>query len=114
MIHLEDFWCLLTPMSSEWRDSNPRPLRPERSALPGCATPRSCRLCGCKNIISLRKSENLDFLYFAIENVYSMGQSSVRNGETGSQSVLNRFGMAASVKPNRISYRSVTPGVVTS
>lgn len=26
---------------SGWRDSNPRPLRPERSALPGCATPRN-------------------------------------------------------------------------
>ena len=26
---------------SGWRDLNPRPLRPERSALPGCATPRS-------------------------------------------------------------------------
>ena len=25
---------------SGWRDSNPRPLRPERSALPSCATPR--------------------------------------------------------------------------
>ena len=27
---------------SGWRDLNPRPLRPERSALPSCATPR-CR-----------------------------------------------------------------------
>ena len=26
---------------SGWRDLNPRPLRPERSALPSCATPRS-------------------------------------------------------------------------
>lgn len=25
---------------SGWRDLNPRPLRPERSALPSCATPR--------------------------------------------------------------------------
>ena len=25
---------------SEWRDLNPRPLRPERSTLPNCATPR--------------------------------------------------------------------------
>ncbi len=25
---------------SGWPDSNRRPLRPERSALPGCATPR--------------------------------------------------------------------------
>lgn len=25
---------------SGWRDSNPRPLRPERSALPSCATSR--------------------------------------------------------------------------
>ena len=31
---------LLQP--SGWRDSNPRPLRPERSALPSCATPRLC------------------------------------------------------------------------
>ena len=30
----EDFW-------SEWRDSNPRPLGPEPSALPNCATPRN-------------------------------------------------------------------------
>jgi hypothetical protein len=28
---------------SGWRDSNPRPLRPERSALPSCATPRGNR-----------------------------------------------------------------------
>ena len=28
---------------SGWRDLNPRPLRPERSALPSCATPRACR-----------------------------------------------------------------------
>ena len=31
------------PKTNRWsgrRDSNPRPLRPERSALPGCATPR--------------------------------------------------------------------------
>ena len=25
---------------SEWRDSNPRPLHPQYSALPGCATLR--------------------------------------------------------------------------
>src|SRR3954449_2746643 len=29
---------------SGWRDLNPRPLRPERSALPSCATPRSSLL----------------------------------------------------------------------
>src|ERR1700738_2735746 len=29
-----------TSHESGWRDSNPRPLRPERSALPSCATPR--------------------------------------------------------------------------
>ena len=28
---------------SGWWDLNPRPLRPERSALPGCATPRLVR-----------------------------------------------------------------------
>ena len=28
---------------SGWRDLNPRPLRPERSALPSCATPRGKR-----------------------------------------------------------------------
>ena len=28
------------PRWSGWRDLNPRPLRPERSALPSCATPR--------------------------------------------------------------------------
>ena len=31
----EDFW-------SEWRDSNPRPLGPEPSAIPNFATPRIC------------------------------------------------------------------------
>src|SRR5438477_5935331 len=30
-----------TYSQSGWRDLNPRLLRPERSALPGCATPRS-------------------------------------------------------------------------
>src|SRR5262245_37877060 len=30
---------LVLPLSG-WRDLNPRPLRPERSALPSCATPR--------------------------------------------------------------------------
>ena len=29
-----------SPRWSGWRDLNPRPLRPERSALPSCATPR--------------------------------------------------------------------------
>jgi hypothetical protein len=32
--------CHLRRRESGWRDSNPRPLRPERSALPSCATPR--------------------------------------------------------------------------
>ena len=36
-----DGMCPLT--WSGWRDLNPRPLRPERSALPSCATPRACR-----------------------------------------------------------------------
>ena len=30
-----------TATVSGWRDLNPRPLRPERSALPSCATPRA-------------------------------------------------------------------------
>src|SRR5271166_4164900 len=30
----------LLQRESGWRDLNPRPLRPERSALPSCATPR--------------------------------------------------------------------------
>jgi hypothetical protein len=30
----------LIKSGSGWRDLNPRPLRPERSALPSCATPR--------------------------------------------------------------------------
>ena len=30
----------LRSRESGWRDSNPRPLRPERSTLPSCATPR--------------------------------------------------------------------------
>ena len=29
-------------LTSGWQDSNLRPLRPERSALPGCATSRMC------------------------------------------------------------------------
>src|SRR3546814_8028715 len=32
---------------SGWRDSNPRPRRPERRALPGCATPRMFFLVVC-------------------------------------------------------------------
>ncbi|GAU67826.1 hypothetical protein SSP35_05_03930 [Streptomyces sp. NBRC 110611] len=35
---------LLLFLQSGWRDLNPRPLRPERSALPSCATPRSNEL----------------------------------------------------------------------
>ena len=31
-----------TPFASGWRDLNSRPLRPERSALPSCATARCC------------------------------------------------------------------------
>src|SRR4051812_25945483 len=33
----------LLASSSGWRDLNPRPLRPERSALPSCATPREAQ-----------------------------------------------------------------------
>ena len=33
--------CPGTSHESGWRDLNPRPLRPERSALPNCATPRA-------------------------------------------------------------------------
>src|SRR5690625_5986580 len=59
--------CLLqkqTPPSvmSGWRDLNPRPLRPERSALPGCATPRghagNIALSGQSGNISRRTSRN--------------------------------------------------------
>ena len=34
----------MRPLSiwSEWRDSNPRPLGPEPSAIPNFATPRNC------------------------------------------------------------------------
>ena len=32
------------PLWSRWQDSNLRPLRPERSALPNWATPRQCTL----------------------------------------------------------------------
>ena len=35
-----DETVVLLRHGSGWRDSNPRPLRPERSALPSCATPR--------------------------------------------------------------------------
>ena len=31
---------VISANQSGWRDSNPRPLRPERSTLPSCATPR--------------------------------------------------------------------------
>lgn len=37
-------WLLPVFLQSGWRDLNPRPLRPERSALPSCATPRSNEL----------------------------------------------------------------------
>src|SRR5690606_14733798 len=37
---------------SGWRDLNPRPLRPERSALPSCATPR-----GMPSVIVADRSE---------------------------------------------------------
>src|SRR5690625_755097 len=59
--------CLLqkqTPPSfmSGWRDLNPRPLRPERRALPGCATPRghagNIALSGQSGNISRRTSRN--------------------------------------------------------
>ena len=33
--------ALYKALWSRWRDSNPRPLRPERSALPSWATPRN-------------------------------------------------------------------------
>ncbi len=33
--------CRRISHESGWRDLNPRPLRPERSALPNCATPRA-------------------------------------------------------------------------
>ena len=35
----QGLFCVSTNTSG-WRDSNPRPLRPERSTLPSCATPR--------------------------------------------------------------------------
>ena len=38
---------------SGWRDLNPRPLRPERSALPNCATPR----CPMSIAIPRRKTQ---------------------------------------------------------
>ena len=38
---------------SGWRDLNPRPLRPERSALPSCATPR----CPMSIAIPRRKTQ---------------------------------------------------------
>src|SRR5581483_194156 len=40
-VHGEGLWPGVS--LSGWRDLNPRPLRPERSALPSCATPRACR-----------------------------------------------------------------------
>src|SRR5690625_1254394 len=55
---------LQTPPSilSGWRYLNPRPLRPERSALPGCATPRghagNIALSGQSGNISRRTSRN--------------------------------------------------------
>lgn len=41
LIHQVDQAPDLVLRLSGWRDLNPRPLRPERSALPSCATPRS-------------------------------------------------------------------------
>ena len=38
--------CVQTDLTkSGWQDSNLRPLRPERSALPGCATSRTVLRC---------------------------------------------------------------------
>ena len=49
----------LAPTWSEWRDLNPRPLRPERSTLPNCATPR--------NIVTIvSKVKILKILYYSI------------------------------------------------
>lgn len=44
LIHQVDQAPDLLFLQSGWRDLNPRPLRPERSALPSCATPRSNEL----------------------------------------------------------------------
>ncbi len=42
MPKVKDFTCVKSfYFWSEWRDLNPRPLRPERSTLPNCATPRN-------------------------------------------------------------------------
>ena len=44
-------WSVDFRLLSGWRDSNPRPLRPERSALPSCATSRFVPL-GYHSILS--------------------------------------------------------------
>ena len=41
----------ISPHLSGWRDSNPRPPRPERGALPDCATPRISRAKVKNNLI---------------------------------------------------------------
>ena len=43
-VHLSHDKWLCYGLWSRWRDSNPRPLRPERSALPNWATPRNIGL----------------------------------------------------------------------
>ncbi len=45
---------------SGWRDSNPRPLRPERSALPDCATARSLATAAGKRKIIVTASGNFE------------------------------------------------------
>ncbi len=52
---------ILKPLfiGSEWRDLNPRPLAPQASALPGCATPRFPKFweCECTNSGENKKIE---------------------------------------------------------
>ena len=58
----EDFW-------SEWRDSNPRPLGPEPSAIPNFATPRNCL------IIILAEERNVKHFFHKQSRTYFINKA---------------------------------------
>src|SRR6185503_17490118 len=77
---------VISTSESGWRDSNPRPLRPERSALPSCATPRLCPA-------SLAESSVEPEIHCRVPLRRSSGGSLVP-GDEGEQGGLRRAGEA--------------------
>ena len=68
-------------LQSGWRDLNPRPPRPERGALPGCATPRRCTRCQHKAYGSGRRAEE----YGTEERVVRVEAVKLPRSEDGSR-----------------------------